>query len=426
MIIKTLLLVLTAFLLSAKLPVLADAPSNLSTNKDISFQSSSIKTSQSLQILEEFIRGESNGNPVKTIVIDPGHGGRDPGGVGKRTKEKDIVLSIGLILEELINRYFPEVKVIMTRSEDVFVPLHERANIANKARADLFISIHCNIAPNRPNVSGTETFVLGLHRAQENLEVAKRENAVIAMEEDFEQHYGGYDPNSPVGHIIFSAYQNAYLGHSIRFASLVEQEFVNKAKRNSRGVKQAGFLVLRQATMPSVLVEAGFLSNSKEEEYLASLQGQREIALSILRAVQQYLRDWGYEPTAVPIARASAEDANPDIPPADIKEKIENTDSPVKEDQARPALVKDAFYSVQLLSSSSEIDTEAMEAVNKQHFFTLNEDGIYRLANGRFSRYEDAVSQREALRESGFGDAFIIGIVDNARVPISEMLSSQP
>ena len=426
MIIKTLLLVLTAFLLSAKLPVLADAPSNLSTNKDISFQSSSIKTSQSLQILEEFIRGESNGNPVKTIVIDPGHGGRDPGGVGKRTKEKDIVLSIGLILEELINRYFPEVKVIMTRSEDVFVPLHERANIANKARADLFISIHCNIAPNKPNVSGTETFVLGLHRAQENLEVAKRENAVIAMEEDFEQHYGGYDPNSPVGHIIFSAYQNAYLGHSIRFASLVEQEFVNKAKRNSRGVKQAGFLVLRQATMPSVLVEAGFLSNSKEEEYLASLQGQREIALSILRAVQQYLRDWGYEPTAVPIARASAEDANPDIPPADIKERIENTDSPVKEDQARPALVKDAFYSVQLLSSSSEIDTEAMEAVNKQHFFTLNEDGIYRLANGRFSRYEDAVSQREALRESGFGDAFIIGIVDNARVPISEMLSSQP
>lgn len=423
---KTLILILTAFLLTAKIPVLADAPSNFDSNNDFSFEVAAKETLFTPQLMEELSAIKSNGNPVKTIVIDPGHGGRDPGGVGRITKEKDIVLSIGLILEELIKRHFPDVNVLMTRREDVFVPLHERASIANKARADLFISIHCNVAPNRPNVTGTETFVLGLHRAQENLEVAKRENAVIALEEDFEENYGGYDPNSPEGHIIFSAYQNAYLGHSIRFASLVEQEFENTANRHSRGVKQAGFLVLRQATMPSVLVEAGFLSNAEEEKYLASLEGQRDIALSILRAVQQYLRDWGYEPTAVPVARASAEDATADIHSADIAEKIEDTTPPVKEERSRPALVKDAFYSVQLLSSSSEIDTEAMQPVNKHHFFTLNEDGIYRLANGKFSRYEDAVSQREALRESGFGDAFIIGIIDNERVPISEMLSSQP
>jgi N-acetylmuramoyl-L-alanine amidase len=424
---RTLILILMAILITAKIPVLAEATSKFTSNQNISFQATSPESSLSEQFLHELLMIENNSNPVKTIVIDPGHGGRDPGGLGKKTKEKDIVLSIGLILEELIKRHFPDVNVIMTRKEDVFVPLHERANIANKARADLFISIHCNVAPNRPNVKGTETFVLGLHRAQENLEVAKRENAVIALEEDYEEHYGGYDPNSPVGHIIFSAYQNAYLGHSIRFASLVEQEFETTARRHSRGVKQAGFLVLRQATMPSVLVEAGFLSNPEEEKYLASLEGQRDIALSILRAVQQYLRDWGYEPTAVPVARASAEDARAeDIHPADIVEKPKTVPQPDTQKESTPALVKDAYYSVQLFTSSSEIDTESMNPINNQSFFTLREEGLFRLANGKFIKYEEAVQQREKLRKNGYQDAFIIGIIGNARVPVSEMLSAQP
>lgn len=365
---------------------------------------------------------ERRNNPVKTIVIDPGHGGRDPGGLGRFTKEKDIVLGISLILNDLLNRHFPDVNVILTRDEDVFVPLHERARIANENKADLFISVHCNIAPNRPNVMGTETFVLGLHRAQENLEVAKRENAVIALEDDHEKHYDGYDPNSPEAHIIFSAYQNAYLGHSIRFASLVEQEFQSTASRQSRGVKQAGFLVLRQATMPSVLVEAGFLSNREEEKFLASVEGQREIALSILRAIQQYLRDWGYEPV---VSRGQTQTVS--SPTATTKNKeIARDIETIQNNEIQESFSfddKEEFFSIQLLTSSNEIDHSHFEDIEGQEFFTIFEGGVWRLVNGKFPNYESAAKHRNRLNELGYVDAFIIGIRDMKRIPVSKLLT---
>ncbi|MCB0688117.1 MAG: N-acetylmuramoyl-L-alanine amidase, partial [Saprospiraceae bacterium] len=196
---------------------------------------------------------------VKKVVLDAGHGGKDGGCSGKNSKEKDIALDITLRVGQLIKKHHPDVEVIYTRKMDEFIPLHERAAIANRNEADIFISIHCNTTAKRNSALGTETFVMGLHRAEDNLMVAKRENSVITQENNYEQHYDGYDPNSDEGHIMLSMYQNAFLDQSIALANLIEEEFKNHGQRVSRGVKQAGFLVLRNTVMPSVLIEAGFL-----------------------------------------------------------------------------------------------------------------------------------------------------------------------
>ncbi|MCH2044779.1 MAG: N-acetylmuramoyl-L-alanine amidase, partial [Saprospiraceae bacterium] len=200
---------------------------------------------------------------VRRVIIDAGHGGKDSGSLGSKCQEKDIALKIALKLGEYISTYLPDVEVVYTRKTDKFIPLHERAEIANDSDADVFISVHCNSLPKaKKYINGTETYVMGLHRAEENLAVAKRENEVILLENDYQQRYEGYDPSSPEAHIIFSMYQNAYLGQSILLAEKVESQFKNRAKRSSRGVKQAGFVVLRATAMPSILVETGFLSNS--------------------------------------------------------------------------------------------------------------------------------------------------------------------
>lgn len=228
-------------------------------------------------------------NSAFTIVIDAGHGGKDSGALGSVVKEKDIALQLALRLGQYVQKYMPTVRVLYTRTTDQFIPLHERISIANNNHADLFFSIHCNSMLKRTNsVSGTETYVMGLHRVTENLNVAKRENKAVLLEKDYVQNYGGYDPNSSEGHIMLSMYQNAYLAQSLLLAEKVEKQFVHTAKRKSRGVKQAGFLVLRTATMPSVLVETGFLSNSIEESYLNSEKGQIYTASAMYRAVKEY------------------------------------------------------------------------------------------------------------------------------------------
>ncbi len=234
-------------------------------------------------ILLELGRGQ-----VKKVVLDAGHGGKDPGCSGKHSREKDVALDVTLRVGQLIKKHHPDVEVIYTRDRDLFVPLHERANIANKHQADLFISIHCNTTAKRNSAMGTETFVMGLHRADDNLDVAKRENSVIVHEDDYESYYGGYDPNSNEGHITLSMYQNAFLDQSIRLANMVENELESHGQRVSRGVKQAGFLVLRNTVMPSILIEAGFLNHSKEEHFLVSEEGKSRIAQSIFNAFTKY------------------------------------------------------------------------------------------------------------------------------------------
>jgi N-acetylmuramoyl-L-alanine amidase len=224
---------------------------------------------------------------VDVVVIDAGHGGKDNGTSGKSMKEKDLALKIALKVGSYIEKNVPGVKVIYTRKDDRYLSLDERADIANKNKADLFICIHANANPNK-NAYGTETYVMGLHKDESNLAVAKRENSVILLDENYHERYEGFDPNSPESYILFTLTQSAFQTSSLSFAQKVEDQFKNRVGRTSRGVKQAGFLVLWRTTMPSVLIETGFLSNATEEKFLASDEGQDLIASGIYRAFKEY------------------------------------------------------------------------------------------------------------------------------------------
>jgi N-acetylmuramoyl-L-alanine amidase len=232
---------------------------------------------------------EKDEKRISVVVIDPGHGGKDPGASMGNAKEKDIVLDLALRLGNSIKATYPDIKVIYTRTKDVFIPLYDRANIANKNKADLFISIHVN-GTDKTSVQGTETFVLGQHRSKDNLEVAKKENSVILLEDDYNTKYEGFDPNSPESYIMFELVQDEYLEQSVMFASEIQYQFRQNAKRIDRSVKQAGFLVLRQATMPSVLIEVGFISHPNERNYMLSETGKSNLSASIFNAFKDYKR----------------------------------------------------------------------------------------------------------------------------------------
>lgn len=222
-----------------------------------------------------------------TLVIDAGHGGQDAGAVGAYSKEKDINLAVALAFGKLVKENNPDVKVVYTRSTDVFIPLQERANIANRAKADLFISIHTNASPKGSTARGVETYTLGMHRAADNLAVAKRENSVIKYEKDYEQKYEGFDPNSAESYIIFEIMQDTYMKQSVELAKCIQNQYVAHGRPN-RGVHQAGFLVLRQVGMPSVLTELGFISTPEDEAYLNSEAGRNAMAESIYKGFSRY------------------------------------------------------------------------------------------------------------------------------------------
>lgn len=226
---------------------------------------------------------------VETIVLDAGHGGKDPGTHGKTTKEKDLALDMVKELGSILKANMPGVKIIYTRKTDVFVELHERAEIANRNHADLFISIHCNSG--HKSVFGTETYVMGLHTSDQHLQVAKRENAVILQEDNYLDKYDGFNPKSPLAHVYFSNFQNAHQANSLSLAEKIEKQFETKVGRQSRGVKQAGFLVLWRTAMPSVLVESGYLTHKKDENYLATKEGREYMASAIYRAVKEYKKE---------------------------------------------------------------------------------------------------------------------------------------
>ena len=227
-----------------------------------------------------------NGFKLRTIVIDAGHGGKDPGCSGFGSKEKDIALDVALKLGDFIKQNMEDVKIIYTRKSDVFIELHERAAIANRNNADLFISVHVNAGPS--GLYGTETFCMGLHKSEQNLEIAKRENASILMEQNHEHKYDGFDPNSPESYILFSLYQSAFMASSAKLAGKIEKEFGEINKRHSRGVKQAGFLVLWKTSMPSVLVETGFLTDTTDANYLKDEKGRLDTAWGIYSAVEDF------------------------------------------------------------------------------------------------------------------------------------------
>lgn len=223
-----------------------------------------------------------------TLVIDAGHGGKDPGAVGKTLKEKDINLRVALAFGKLVEQRMPDVKVVYTRKTDVFVELNERARIANRNKADLFISIHTNASASGQSARGTETYTLGMHRAASNLEVAKRENSAIMLESNYAEKYEGFDPKSSESYIIFELMQDQNMAASVSLAKMIQKQFSTTAKRVDRGVHQAGLLVLSQTSMPAVLVELGYINNAAEERYMTSSSGVSALANSIYKAFVEY------------------------------------------------------------------------------------------------------------------------------------------
>ncbi len=354
---------------------------------------------------------------VRTVVIDPGHGGKDPGAIGAKSKEKDIVLAIALKLGGYIESNFDDVEVIYTRTTDEFIGLNRRAQIANENKADLFISIHCNSAANS-RAYGSETFVMGLHRSQENLEVAKKENAAILYEEDYLETYSGYDPNSPEANIIFSMYQNIYLNQSLAMASLIQDQFRDRAGRHDRGVKQAGFLVLYNVTMPGILVEAGFLSNAQEEKYLMSEMGQAHIASAIFRAFRDYKN---YQDQIVAqqskgngsISSQVAEAESGFVTPGG-SQSVEITES-----QPEGPVIS---FRVQFASTSEVRSANDPAFRNLDGVSFYYHEGLYKYTLGNESNIEAVGEIQQKLRTNGFEDAFIVAFKDNERIPLHEAL----
>lgn len=362
------------------------------------------------------------------IVIDPGHGGHDPGAVRGNIKEKDITLAIAKKLGKKLS-LLENTKIIYTREEDVSVELFRRARIANENKADLFISIHCNaVESTRPY--GAETWVMGLHKSKENLEVARRENAVILLEDNYEERYDGFDPFSPEAEIIFSLYQNIYLDQSVGFASLVQEELKNNAQRFDRGVKQAGFLVLFQTNMPGILIETGFISNANEAKYLTSNAGQNSIATSIYNAIIRYRENIdGSKPQL--ISNAGAEENKNNQKLTDTNEenlKNENsTDETLNADKqnnidvkSEPDALPATYYTVQFLLSSMEreLSDPAFASISHVHMYTL--DGTYRYVSGYFKTIEEAQKHQVKIQNEGYNDAFIIALNDGKRITINE------
>lgn len=228
---------------------------------------------------------------ISTVVIDAGHGGHDPGCMHDGVKEKEVTLAIALAIGSKLKEESPDIKIIYTRSGDKFISLWERAAIANRSNADLFISIHCNSTKNT-SISGTETFAMGINQTAGNLDVAKRENQVVLLEDDYLTRYEGFDPKSPESHIYFSLFQNAHMEQSIKLAAKVENHISEKAKRPSRGVKQAGFVVLWKTKMPSILIETGFLSNQKDRAFLTSKEGVDKMSDAVVNAILDYKKSY--------------------------------------------------------------------------------------------------------------------------------------
>ncbi|MGI6134148.1 MULTISPECIES: N-acetylmuramoyl-L-alanine amidase family protein [Petrimonas] len=331
-----------------------------------------------------------------TVVIDPGHGGRDPGAIGSGSKEKDIVLAVGKRLGELIRNNHPDVNVLYTRESDKFVELNRRAEIANKAKADLFISLHCNALDRRKrSPQGVETFVLGLHRSKDNLDVAKAENSVILYEEDYSTKYQGFDPNEPESYIMFEFMTDQYLQQSVYFASLVQNRLVNNSKRVNRNVRQAGFLVLREVAMPSILVELGYISNATDERYMKSESGQKSLANSVYLAFKEYKREYDKKSQVLPSAQQRT------------------TETAAVTTEVAPDGTTE--YRIQFLTSPRRLadNSPQLKGLNPVDYYI--EGTTYKYTYGRSSDLKEATKTLKTV-QSKFKDAFIVEFRNGKRV----------
>jgi len=349
---------------------------------------------------------QENSYTLKTVVIDAGHGGKDPGALGKVSREKDIVLNISLKLGGYIKKYFPNVKVIYTRETDVFIPLNRRSEIANQNKADLFISIHAN-ANNNSRIRGTETYTLGLHKTKENLEVAMKENAVIEYEEDYSTKYEGFDPKNPASYIIFNMMQGVNRDKSISLAELTEHQFKTRVGRHSRGVREAGFWVLKQVSMPSILVEVGFVSNPTEEKYLKTKKGQDYLASAIFRAFREYKNK--IEKSSVMLAVEDSVEVQNDESNLAI-----STES--KEITKKGQILE---YCVQLKSSTKKIPVTSRVFKNIDGIKERKIDGIYKYTVGSTKDFNTIVKLQQQVRKK-IKDCFVVAFYNGKRISLSK------
>ena len=329
-------------------------------------------------------------NDKFTVVLDAGHGGKDPGNTGNGYYEKNIALSIALQIGAILEKK-NNIKVIYTRKKDVFVNLFKRAEIANKAKADLFISIHCDA--HNSNAYGAGTFVLGLHANQRNFEIAKKENSVIFQEDNYEQKYGGFDPNNPESVISLVLMQEEYLDQSIKAANLIQDFFTKNLKRKNRNVKQAGFIVLKYTYMPSVLVETGFLTNKNEGKYLNSKRGQKEMSNTIADAIIKY------------------------------KSTISSTFEEQNSNNIFSNETNNYYLKIQIASGSKYLELKPynFKGLNKLSFSRFG--NIYRFFYENTRSFNEAKKYLTKAKKSGFKDAIIVAFNNEKRITIDDFLN---
>lgn len=345
-----------------------------------------------------------------TVVIDAGHGGKDPGAISanKKLYEKDITLKVALMVGESIKKNHPEVKVLYTRKTDVFVGLNDRARMANKANADLFISIHTNAAKSR-TAKGAETYTLGIEeeRTERNLEIAKRENGVIFLEDNHEKTYANFNPNSPESYIIFEYMQSEFVKESIHMAQYVQEHLASDANRHDRGVRQAGFLVLNATSMPSILVELGYISNAEDAKYLGSESGQKRMSRCISEAFDKYYTD---------LMKLNA--SQPAL------ESTRSTTIPASKEQPKAiqGYEQQPVFKVQFLSSSKQLAAEdkAFKGLKPVEFYY--DKGLYKYTYGSSTNYNDIIRIKKKVNEK-FKDAFIVAFVQGERIDTQQAIA---
>lgn len=345
-----------------------------------------------------------------TVVIDAGHGGKDPGAISanKKLYEKDVTLKVALMVGESIKKNHPEVKVLYTRKTDVFVGLNDRARMANKANADLFISIHTNAAKSR-TAKGVETYTLGIEeeRTERNLEIAKRENGVIFLEDNHEKTYANFNPNSPESYIIFEYMQSEFVKESIHMAQYVQEHLASDANRHDRGVRQAGFLVLNATSMPSILVELGYISNAEDAKYLGSESGQKRMSRCISEAFDKYYTDLMKLNASQPVVESTRSTT---IPASKEQPKA------IQGDEQQPV------FKVQFLSSSKQLAAEdkAFKGLKPVEFYY--DKGLYKYTYGSSTNYNDIIRIKKKVNEK-FKDAFIVAFVQGERIDTQQAIA---
>lgn len=379
-------------------------------------------------------------NKQFTLVIDAGHGGNDAGAIGAISKEKNINLKVALAFGRLVEENCPDVKLVYTRKTDVFIPLHERANIANRNKANLFISIHTNALPKGRISRGLETYTLGMHRAGDNFDVAKRENAVILYEKDYKEKYEGFNPNSSESYIMFEFLQDKNMANSVELAKFVQKRTCASAQRQNKGVKQAGFLVLRETSMPSCLIELGFISTPDEERFLNSDRGVKSLAFGIFQAFCEYRAKYDksvtvpFKATQYEEFAATRKDKDSDagkagkteeapkpVPVDDSKTRMMDGQQPDEEPQKPQTDYIAPVFKVQIVASDVQLKKSSPQLKGMADVQCYQENGMYKYTVGESENPNEILRLRKTLLDK-FPQAFVIAFRDGAKMNVNEAI----